>query len=62
MINRDSVLLWVAALSALVMYLQGAPDPRTWDYSAWLQFAGFGLAWVSGKLATSPLPGAGERR
>lgn len=61
MVNRDSMVLWVGALGALVLYLQNAEGPPlAWGYSEWLQFAAFVLAFISGKLATSPLPGQND--
>jgi hypothetical protein len=57
-ITRDSVVLTVAALGALVTYLSNAnSEPTKWGYNEWLQFVAFVVAWLSGKLATSPLPG-----
>lgn len=61
MLNRDSVMLWVGAIGALVLYLQNADGtPIQWDYNQWLQFVAFVVAFISGKLATSPLKGADE--
>jgi hypothetical protein len=56
--TRDSRLLWLGLAIAVVGYLLTASGPPThWTYMQWLQFASFMLAWVSGKLATSPLAG-----
>lgn len=61
MLNRDSVMLWVGAVGALVLYLQNADGtPMQWGYNQWLQFVAFVVAFVSGKLATSPLPGEND--
>lgn len=58
MFSRDSFLLWIGLAIAIVAYLSTAAKPPTeWGYLEWLQSASFVLAWVSGKLATSPLPG-----
>ena len=60
MVTRDSVLLWLGLAIAVVGYLSAAKPPVQWGYAEWLQFAAFGLAWVSGKLASSPLAGSGK--
>lgn len=58
MVNRDSFLLFLGFCVALVGYLTAdAKTPLEWSYMDWLQFASFVLAWLMGKLATSPLPG-----
>ena len=55
--SRDSKLLWVGAGVALIGYLSVSEPPTAWSYADWLKFATVVLAWVSGKLASSPLPG-----
>lgn len=61
MINRDSMVLWVGAVGALVLYLQSAEGPpTTWGYNQWLQFVAFVAAFISGKLGTSPLKGESD--
>lgn len=61
--NRDSITLWIGAAGALILYLQNAGgSPSTWSYNDWLAFAAFVLAFVSGKLGTSPLPGKNDYR
>lgn len=58
MISRDSRVLLLGAIGALVVYLQNADGtPLAWGYREWLQFLAFVVAFLSGKLATSPLPG-----
>ena len=60
--TRDSAIWWIGILGALVAYLLSAGAPPTaWTYLQWLQFAAAILGTVSGKLATSPLPGKGEQ-
>lgn len=54
--NRDSKLMWIGAGVALVGYLGVSDRPDLWSYADWLKFAAVVLAWISGKLATSPLP------
>ncbi len=59
--TRDSYILWLGLAIAAVGYLSTAAKPPTeWGYLEYLQAASFVLAWVSGKLATSPL--AGEKK
>ena len=61
MINRDSSVLWIGLALAVVGFLSTAAKPPTaWGYLEWLQAASFVLAWVSGKLATSPLAGSSK--
>jgi hypothetical protein len=57
MITRDSMTLWLGLLIAVFGYLGAAKPPTEWSYAEWIQAAAFILAWVSGKLATSPLKG-----
>ena len=57
-ITRDSLLLYVGLAVAVVGYLTtAAKPPTTWGYMEWLQAASFILAWIMGKLGTSPLSG-----
>ncbi len=55
--NRDSYVLWLGLAIAVVGYLSASKPPTEWGYSEWIQAATFLLAWLSGKLATSPLRG-----
>ena len=57
--NRDSIVFTLLAVGALVGYLlSDGRVPTEWGYTDWLQFIAFVVAYASGKLATSPLPGA----
>jgi hypothetical protein len=57
--NRDSYVLTLAAIGALVGYLVAdGRIPLEWGYADWLKAIAFAIAWISGKLATSPLAGA----
>jgi hypothetical protein len=58
MLNRDS-LTWLLLLAvAVVGYLITAAKPPTeWGYMEWLQASSFVLAWIVGKLGSSPLAG-----
>ena len=56
--NRDSFVLWLGLVVAIVGYLVTAQTPpQDWSYMQWLQALSFALAWVMGKLATSPFAG-----
>ena len=58
MLTRDSALWTVAALAAVVGYLITAREPPTaWSYQEWLQACAFVLAWLAGRLSSSPLAG-----
>lgn len=57
--NRDSMGWWLALGAAAVGYLITAQHPPwEWSYMEWLQACSVGLAWLAGKLSSSPLPGA----
>lgn len=57
--TRDSMVWWLGLIAAAIGYLITAEKPPTeWTYMQWLQAASFVLAWMVGKLATSPLAGA----
>ena len=59
MLTRDSLTWIVLLLVAAVGYLTTAAKPPTeWGYMEWLQAASFLLAWIVGKLGSSPLAGA----
>lgn len=57
MVTRDSAVWWLAIVGAVLTYLAAAPPPTVWTYGEWVQALAFGVATISGKLATSPLPG-----
>ena len=55
-LTRDSAVWWVALAVAVLGYLSNVQtSPLQWTYLEWVQAASFVLAWVAGKLATSPL-------
>lgn len=58
MLSRDSWILWLAIIGAIVTYLLASPPPNQWLYQDWLKAAMFIISTAAGKLATSPLPGA----
>ena len=61
MFTRDSAIWWLAIVAAVLTYLIAAPPPTQWDYYEWLKAIAFGVATISGKLATSPLPSKREQ-
>ena len=58
MFTRDSLLWWLGILGAVIVYLSNAAPPSQWSWNDWMQALAFVVATLSGKLATSPLPGA----
>ena len=58
MLTRDSITWLLLLAVAVVGYLITAAKPPTeWGYMEWLQAASFVLAWITGKLGSSPLAG-----
>lgn len=58
MLTRDSIIWTIGLLAAIAGYLVTAQTPPTqWTYMQWLQAATFILAWVMGRLSSSPLAG-----
>lgn len=59
--TRDSALLWLAGLGTVVGYFAAAEQtPNHWSFKDWTQFAIVIIAWLTGKLQTSPLPHSEE--
>jgi hypothetical protein len=58
MLHRDSWLLTLTIIGAILAYLAASPPPMTWTYPEWIQFGAALVGILAGKLATSPLPGA----
>jgi hypothetical protein len=57
-ITRDSAVLTLGILGALVGYLAAAQHtPLEWTFHEWMQFALMGIGVIAGKLSTSPLKG-----
>lgn len=55
--TRDSLLMYALAAGAALGYLATAPTPPTeWGYRDWLNALTVAIAWIVGKLQTSPLP------
>lgn len=62
MITRDSWIWLLGFLAAAVGYLITAQQPPTaWSYMEWLQACAFVLAYVVGRLSSSPLAGAHDK-
>jgi hypothetical protein len=59
--NRDSILLSIGVLGAVIGYLISAGEPPTkWNYQEWLQAGSFAIGVLLAKLSTSPLPHSTE--
>lgn len=56
-VNRESAILWIGAIVALLAYLRASDIPTTWTYDDWIKFASASAAYILGKLQWSPLPG-----
>jgi hypothetical protein len=59
-ITRDSLVLSLGILAAVITYLINAKPVYEWLYNDWLMAASFLVATALGKLSTSPL--AGEKK
>lgn len=56
-LTRDSLLLYLAFAGTLAGYFAAAEQtPDLWTFKDWMQFAIVIIAWLTGKLQTSPLP------
>lgn len=63
--TRDSVLFYLAFMATVLGYFAAAETtPNLWSFKEWVQFALVVIAWITGKLQTSPLPHSvyGERK
>ncbi len=60
MVSRDSWVLWLGIAGSIVAYLVASENPMLWHYDDWMKFAALLIGVISGKLATSPLPGAND--
>lgn len=56
-LTRDSLVLWLAVAGTIVGYFAAADSPPTvWTWHEWMQFGVMLIAFIAGKLQTSPLP------
>jgi hypothetical protein len=59
MLTRDSLVWTLGLVAAVLGYLVTAEKPPTeWGYMQWLQAGTFVVAWIMGRLSSSPLAGA----
>jgi hypothetical protein len=57
-ITRDAWLFYLAFAGTVLGYFAAAEQtPNLWSFKEWTQFALVVIAWITGKLQTSPLPG-----
>ena len=57
-LTRDSAIWWLGIAGALITYvISVGSSPLAWTHTEWLQFVSVLIGTISGKLATSPLPG-----
>lgn len=56
-INRDSIILWIGMASGIVGVLAAQADLFPPSWKPYITVLAALLATISGKLATSPLPG-----
>jgi len=59
-LSRESLLLWIPVVGALITYLLASPPPMEWSYYEWLKFVAAVLSTASAKFMVSPLPGKKE--
>lgn len=60
-ITRDAWLLWLGLAGIILGYFATAENtPNLWTFKEWVQFALVVVAWGTGKLQTSPLPGEND--
>jgi hypothetical protein len=57
-LTRDAWLLYLGFAAVVIGYMAAAEQtPNLWTFKEWMQFLLVPIAWVTGKLQTSPLPG-----
>lgn len=57
-ITRDSIILWLGIISGIVGVFAAQADAFPAEWKPYITIAASLLATISGKLASSPLPGA----
>lgn len=60
-ITRDAWLFYLAAAGVVLGYMAAAEKtPDLWTFKEWVQLGLVVVAWLTGKLQTSPLPGEND--
>jgi len=59
-VTRDSLVLWLPVLVAVLTYLQNSPPPTQWTYADWMRILSAIVAAGSTKMMTSGLPGKND--
>jgi hypothetical protein len=60
-ITRDAWLFYLAFAGTVLGYVAAAENtPNLWTFKEWVQLALVAVAWLTGKLQTSPLPGEND--
>jgi hypothetical protein len=60
-ITRDAWLFYAGLAMVIIGYFAAAEtSPNLWTFKEWMQFLLVPIAWVTGKLQTSPLPGEND--
>lgn len=61
-LTRDAWLLYMGFAAVVLGYFAASEHtPNLWTFKEWVQFGLVVVAWVTGKLQTSPLPGENDR-
>jgi hypothetical protein len=60
-LTRDAWLFYLGLAGIIVGYFAASEtSPDVWTFKEWMQFLLVPLAWITGKLQTSPLPGEND--
>jgi len=60
-LTRDAWLFYLAFAGTILGYIAAAENtPNLWTFKEWVQLGLVAIAWVTGKLQTSPLPGEND--
>lgn len=55
--TRDSIVLWIGIIGGILGVLAAQADAFPPQWKSWITIAAALVSAISGKLATSPLPG-----
>ena len=62
-ITRDAWLFYLGLAAVIIGYFAAAEtSPDLWTFKEWMQFLLVPIAWITGKLQTSPLPGENDQK